>query len=617
MAITIEQNVGVTNGSKESFQQYVSKEPRVQSQSKAGPAIDIWHNPLLVYEDAKRRVPHHSQAAEPFGKINKFPPDDECSALIAMLRASAKNKDLTEGVRLHDDILKRGLLRRCSDALAFMYANCGAFSKAKELLYAYHSKDLFSWTALIAGYARQGLYQDSLNCFQKLQSEGLSPDAVTFASILKACGNLKAADMGKNIHDEIARQGLLGNDIVLGSALVYMYAKCGALASAQQVLEELPTRNVVSWSALIAGYAQEGQGEQALHCFERMQREGFSPDEVTFVCVLKACGTIGAVDKGEQIHEVIARQGLLDNNIVLGSALVDMYAKFGALTKAQQILEEMPSRNVVSWSALIAGYAQEGQGEQALSCFKQMQREGLSPNAITFASILKACGSIGDIERGEQIYDEVARQGLLGKNVILGTAVVDMYVKCGALAKAQKVLEELPYRDSVSWSALITGLSHQGQGEQALKCFQQMLSEGLSPDAVTFSCVLNSCSHLGLLEDAHMYFMNMNRKYGVKPSIEHYTCMVDLFGRAGHLDKAARIIQEMPFYDYAAVLSTLLGACRKWGDVNVGRWAFEQAINIDKRDGSTYVIMADTYAAAGMQEDANMINFLKMENCGM
>ncbi|KAI5060788.1 hypothetical protein GOP47_0025208 [Adiantum capillus-veneris] len=613
MATTIQQNVGVATSSQERAHHYDSRKPRGDSQCKAGPAVDTWHNPSLHYEEGLA-LATQSQDTE---NNKKSALDDGCSALIAMLRACGKCKDLQQGIRLHDEILKRHFLRRCSDALATMYAKCGALSKAKELLYKHHSKDLYSWTDLIAGYARQGLYHDALECFRQMQYEGLSPDAVTFACILKACGNLKASNMGKRIHDEIARQGLLGTDMVLASALVDMYAKCGALASAQQVLEELPFRNVVSWSALIAGYAQEGQGEQALHCFEQMQCEGFSPDEVTFACVLKACGTIEDVDKGKQIHEEIAKQGFLDTNIVLGSALVDMYAKCGALAKAQQVLEEMPSRNVVSWSALIAGYAQQGLGKEALNCFDQMKREGLSPNAVTYSSVLKACGSIQDIDRGEQIYDQIARQGLLGNNIVLGTAVVDMYVKCGALAKAQKVLEELPSRDAVSWSALITGFCHQGQGEQALTCFKQMLSEGLSPDAVTFSCILNTCSHLGLLEDAHMYFMAMNTKYGVKPSIEHYTCMVDLFGRAGHLDKAARVIQEMPFYDHVAVLSTLMGACRKWGDVNVGRWAFEQAVNVDKRDGSTYVIMADIYAAAGMQEDADMINFMKVENCGI
>eukprot|EP00250_Pteridium_aquilinum_P020378 c24792_g8_i1 orf=2-454(+) len=150
-----------------------------------------------------------------------------------------------------------------------------------------------------------------------------------------------------------------------------------------------------------------------------------------------------------------------------------------------------------------------------------------------------------------------------------------MYAKCGALTKAEQVLAELPSRNVITWSALITGYAQQGQDEQALNCFDRMQCERILPDKVTFACVLNACSHLGLVEDGHNYFVSMSAKYGLKPELEHYTCMVDLYGRAGHLDEAAGVIHGMQASDYSAIWSALLGACQKWGDVNVGRWAFE------------------------------------------
>lgn len=551
-----------------------------------------------------------SQPVEGYGKAFQ----NESSDFVALLRCCTKNKDLQRGTRIHDNILRRGLLHECSDALVTMYAKCGALSKAKALLDMHKSVDIITWNTLFAAYARSGQGQEALSCFEAMQREGIAPNAVSYACILKSCGNLRAYDKGKQIHDEIDRQGLLQNDLVLGNALVDMYVKCGDLLKAQGVLEQLPFRNVISWSTLIAGYAQWGQGEEALDCFECMLCEGIPPNAMTYSSILKACGIIKDFDKGKQIHDEIQRQGLLHEDHVLCGALVDMYAKWGALSKARRVLEELPARNVFSWSALIAGYAEKGHGEQALDCFELMQREGIPPNAITYASILKSCGAIGAIDKGIEIHDKIASLGLLRNNSVLGNALVDMYAKCGAVSKAHRVLEGLPTRNVVSWSALIAGYAQQGQGEQALDCFRRMQCEGISPNAVTFSSVLNVCSHLGLVEEGNMIFQSMRTKYGVKPDVESYTCMIDLFGRVGHLEKAVGLIEEMPYTNHPVIWHALLGACRRWGDISIGRWAFEQAIQIDISDGPAYILMGSIYVVAGMHENARDIEAMRLEN---
>ncbi|KAH7434140.1 hypothetical protein KP509_06G002000 [Ceratopteris richardii] len=309
-----------------------------------------------------------------------------------------------------------------------------------------------------------------------------------------------------------------------------MYAKCGDFSKAQDVLQNLPFRDVVSWSALIAGYAKEGQAEQALKCFHRMQHEGIRPNA------------------GKKIHDVEKNQGFLQNNVELGTALVDMYAKCGALSKAKCVFDSLLHRDVVCWNALIVGYMHDGQGERALDCFKRMKHDGITPNATTYACTFKACASIGACDEGHKIHDEIERQGLLEVDIMVGNALVDMYAKCGKLSKAQEVLHQLPFRDVVSWNALITVFAHGGLGEQALSCFDKMQSEGISPDVVSFLCILNVCSHLGLVDKGYEYFVNMTTKYGIIPNSKCFTCIIDLFGRAGHLEKAVQLIQEMPKY---------------------------------------------------------------------
>ena len=233
-----------------------------------------------------------------------------------------------------------------------------------------------------------------MNCFKQMKKEGLTPDVVTFLSLLKACGNTKSIDMGKQIHNEIMGRDLLEENIALGNALVAMYTKCGVVDKAQQVLEELPTRDVVGWSTLITGYTQQGRGHEALKCAERMRSEGLSSDIVTYICILKVCGKTKDLEKGTEIHNQILNRGFIGKDVMLGNALVDMYAKCGMLARAEEMLNELPSRNVVTWNALITGHAQQEQGLDALECFERMQIEGLSPYVTSFICVLKACGNI-------------------------------------------------------------------------------------------------------------------------------------------------------------------------------------------------------------------------------
>ena len=196
---------------------------------------------------------------------------------------------------------------------------------------------------------------------------------------------------------------------------------------------------------------------------------------------------------------------------------------------------------------------------------------------------------------------------------MLGNVLVDMYAKCGILAKAQEVLEELPRRNVACWNALITGYAQQGQGKEALNCLERMLKEGISPDEVTFLCVLSACSHAGLLNDAEILFESMGTKYGIHPNLEHYTCMVMAFGCAGQFDKATSQIKKMPCPDYPAVWHVLLGSCRKWTNVKLGKLVFDQTIQLDNTCASAYILMANIFAAAGMQQDAEKVEAMRQE----
>ena len=532
-----------------------------------------------------------------------------------ILRACGSMKTIEKGLKIHEEIVSRDLLKKdamLGASLVDMYVKCGVLTRAHEVLKELQTRNVVSWNALISGYVHHGQFCEALNYFEEMQLQGISPNAITFTCILKACGSTGAIDKGKRIHEEIVGQRLLEKDIVLGNALVDMYTKCGVLTKAQSVLEELPKRDIVSWSTVIAGYAQHGQLHEALDCFRKMRSEGLYPNAITFVCLLKACGSAGALNKGEQIHDEIVSRCLLEKDIVLGNALVDMYAKCGVLSKAEKVLEALPVRNVISWSTLIMGHAQHGQCHEALNCIERMEREGLCPNSITFICILKACGNSGAIDEGKRIHEKIVSKELLDKDIMLGTALVDMYAKCGMLSTAQTLLEELPVRDVVSWSTLIAGYAQQGKGCEALKCFNSMQMEGFSPDEIMFLCMLNACGHSGLMYEAEMLFANMLQKYNVAPNFEHYACMVLIFGCGGNFEKAMSVITAMPSRNPCAVWLSLLSTSRKWGNVKLARLAFNQVVRLDKSCTAAYALMANTLADNDMQENAENIESTRL-----
>ncbi|KAH7353034.1 hypothetical protein KP509_19G076100 [Ceratopteris richardii] len=499
-----------------------------------------------------------------------------------ILKACGEIRAIENGKRIHEEIVRKGLLGKdmvLATALVDMYSKCDALERAQLVFCEISVRDVGLWNALITGYSDNGYAEQALIIFEQMKGEGISPDAVTYAAALRACGILRASEKGRGIHDDIMVRWDWKINNAVGLALVDMYAKCGLLLKAQQVVDELPFQDVASWNVIISGYYQLGHYEDALQYFEKMKSHGLSPDTVTFACLLKVYGRLGAVKEGEGLYSQILEKGLLKEYNVLGSALVDMFAKFGAFARAEEVFYKLPVRDVVSWTALIAGYSLYGYNEEAIDCYEKMKQDGSSPDDVTFACVLKACGSIGAFEKGEEVHAEIAREGLLGKFCLIGNALVDMYAKCGALARAQEVFDKLPIQDKVCWTALIAGFCQHGYFRKALHLFNRMKEKALSPDALTLTCILKACGSLGATEKGKMYFESMASMYGIPPQLEHYTCMVVLFGKMGYFNNAFEMTNNMAAPH--VVWPTLLSVCQKRGNEKLGFLVFEHAICSD------------------------------------
>ncbi|KAH8940748.1 hypothetical protein BDL97_14G001500 [Sphagnum fallax] len=319
---------------------------------------------------------------------------------------------------------------------------------------------------------------------------------------------------------------------------------------------------------MILGYVKCGQGSKALELFHQMQQKGVQSDPVTFVGVLNACASMAALEEGRHAHEQIIQSGY-ESVAFVGNSLIDMYAKCGSMEDAKRVFNKLPSRDVVSWNVMIFGHVKYGQGQKALELFRQLQEEGVQPDFMTLVGVLNACASVVALEQGRRAHDWVIKSGW-DSNVFVGNSLIDMYAKCGNLEDALKVFNKMPSRDVVTWNAMIGGYAIHGHGKEALKQFEQMHEEGVQPDDTTFVCLLSACSHSGLLDEGLRFYSSMSTVYMISANLQHYTCMVDLLGRAGRLHEAENMVLAMPYKPQVAAWRALLGACRIHGNVEMG-----------------------------------------------
>ncbi|KAH7283176.1 hypothetical protein KP509_35G064900 [Ceratopteris richardii] len=526
----------------------------------------------------------------------------------AALKACATLGAIERGQKIHAEVVKEGLFLKndtvVDNTLVYMYAKCGLVSKAQELFDELPIRNTVTWNALIAGYTQNGQSEKALHLFDEMQLEGLPPDAFTYSCMLKACGLEGLVGKGLTLHMEIVNGGAFDSNLVVGNALVDMYVKCGLVVEAQDVFDNLCNKNVVAWSALIVGYANHGLCGQAIDCFEQMCLKGFHPNIVTFLGVLKACGSIGDTCMGQKVHlEIIKGEKMLDRDIALGTALVDMYAKCGLLVEAEDVFDDLPHQDIVAWNALLSGYANYLHGEAALNCFEQMRSRGFSPDLVTFASVMKACGCLGAFLKGQTVHCDVVRNGFLELDLLVGNALIDMYANCGMLKEAQNAFDSLPIRDLVSWNSVITGYAQSGKYENVFKLLHRLIIEFAKPDSVTFTLVLNTCCHNGLIDKMEAFIVMMDMEYGILPTKEHYVCLVDLFSRTGNTDLAIAITKVFPIPADVLVWNSLLGACKRQGNSTLGQWASEHVLQLGKQDPGVYVSLRNYHAAEGTDYD--------------
>ncbi|EFJ15424.1 hypothetical protein SELMODRAFT_118230 [Selaginella moellendorffii] len=483
-----------------------------------------------------------------------------------------------------------------------MFAKCGSLKESREVFDDCRWKDVLFWNSMIVAYSQSGHPREAIELFKSMGSSSppVEPNAITYTTVLAACSAVEALEQGKEVHRQMVDAGFQF-DAAAENSLVNMYAKCGSITEAREVFDGMKQRTVVSWTGIISAYVRKGHPREALDLYRKMGSEGVEPNGITFASVLSACSSLGALEEGKAVHAQMKAAGYKPD-LAVANALVSLYGKCGSVDSARKVFDRMKIRNVVSWTAMISSYAHHRHSEEAIQLYKAMD---VAPNAVTLASVLSACASLGNAEEGRAVHEKLASTTTgLATDEVLQNALLNMYAKCGDGDAARKIFDAMAVRDTMSWSTLIAAYTQHGRGGEAVEMCRSMELEGVQASSFIYGTVLTACSQAGLLESARHYFGCLTRDCGAPAKLEDYVCMATVLGRAGRLAEAEELLAVMPFEAEFVAWMGLLAACKAHNDVERGARVAEVLFRLEPLNEAPYVLLSNIYVAAGRQEEA-------------
>ncbi|KAL3649389.1 hypothetical protein CASFOL_005792 [Castilleja foliolosa] len=518
------------------------------------------------------------------------------------------------------------------------YLNSGDIVRARQLFDEVPHPDVYSWTLLISAYSKNGRSEEAIKLYTEVKNRRkIDPDKFVVLAAAKACAASGDLANAKEIHRD-ALNYRFSSDLLLGNALIDMFGKCKHFEGAESVFGNLGIRDVITWTSFCSCYVNCGLPRKALCAFREMGFNGISPNAMTLSSILPACSELKCLNLGREIHGFSIKNGMGDNMFV-NSALVDMYSSCSSIKRAELVFHNMSHPDVVSWNVIISAYFTNGECVKALNKFQQMTNKGVNldivswnsvisgcadngkpqealellrnmlqsgrkPNQITITSVLASCTSLELWRVGKEIHAYIVRNRFLD-DLTAVTALVLMYAKSGDLEMSNQLFRNMPSKDTVAWNTIIIANSMHGQGEKSMSLFNEMVESGAKPNSVTFTGILSGCSHSRMVDEGLSVFNSMKKEYNVEPDSEHYSCMVDVLGRGGRLIEAYNFIRQMPVEPSAAAWGALLGACRVYKNVDLGRIAANRLFEIEPGNPGNYVLLFNILVGAKLWEEAS------------
>ncbi|XVF23112.1 hypothetical protein REPUB_Repub13aG0009600 [Reevesia pubescens] len=529
-------------------------------------------------------------------------------------KACAKLSNLKYSQIVHNQILKSpfGNDIFIQTSMVDMYIKCDQVDYAYKAFESMPERDVAAWNAMLFGFAQLGFLDKVFSLFDEMRFTGIHPDSVTVVGLSLGVLSAKSLELVKGVHSLGIQIGVASN-VKVANTWIAVYAKCGDLASAEKVFDEINVvRTVISWNSMIAGYANFEHFLDAFDLYRRMLVDGIRPDASSIVSLISSCVQPEALFQGMLIHSHGIQLGC-DLNLSITNTLISMYSKCGDINSARFLFDCMSDRTCVSWTVMISGYAEKGNMDEAMTLFYSMEKAGETPDLVTVLSLVSGCGQTGSLELGKWI-DSYAKSRGFKNDVMVCNALIGMYAKCGSMCEAREVFHAMPERTIVSWTTMISGCAMNGEFEEALDLFHQMRGLGFKPNPITFLAVLQACTHAGFLDKGWEFFNMMTTIYDINPALDHYSCMADLLGRKGKLIEALEFVLNMPIKHDVGIWSALLSACKVHHNIEIGKYVANRLFEMEPQVAAPYVEMANIYASTGRWDGVSMIRLLMKSN---
>lgn len=427
-----------------------------------------------------------------------------------------------------------------------------------------HSDNVYLWNSIIRALTQNRMFSEALDFYSQMQKLKLRPDCFTLPSVINSCAGLLDFEMGKIVYDHVLDMGF-GSDLYVGNSLIDMYARFSCLDEARTVFEGMPRRDIVSWNSLISGYSANEKWEQALDMYFQLRMSSMVPDSFTISSVLPACGSLVVTEEGQIIHGLVHKIGIEKDRLV-NNGLLSMYCKFDRLMDARSIFDNMIDRDTVSWNTMICGYSQLGVFKEPIKLFQEMVSR-LKPDLLTITAVLRACGHMGDLNRGRSVHEYMRRNGY-ECDTTAGNILITMYEKCGNLQASHEVFDQMTCRDSVSWNSLINGYIQNGCYKEGIELYKMMNRMESKPDSVTFITLLSMCTELVVLTLGKEFHCSIT-KLGFDSSLIVANAIVDMYAKCSNIEDALKEFEKMETRD-VVTWNTIVAGCVQTGDCSLG-----------------------------------------------
>ncbi|KAI3700607.1 hypothetical protein L2E82_45243 [Cichorium intybus] len=486
-----------------------------------------------------------------------------------------------------------------------MFSELGSIESARKIFDDSSLRNIEIWNTMISGYVQKNMPLEAIDLFIHLlnTSDDVTIDDVTLISVLTAASQLQRIDLAKQIHAYIIKSVSLLPVIVMNGIIV-MYSRCNSIQESLKAFQSMDEKDTVSWNTMISSFIQNGMDNEGLKLVFDMQKEGFLIDDVTITALLSAASNLRNWEIGKQTHGYLIRNGIQYEGIE--SYLIDMYAKSGLIKVAQNLFERscLDDRDQATWNTMIAGNSQNGLIKPALEVFKQMIENKVPPNSVTLASILPGCSMIGSLKLAKEVHSFAIRR-FLDHNIFVHSALVDMYSKLGIITYAENVFSLSLEKNAVTYTNMILGYGQHGMCEKSLRLFNSMKENGVKPDSVTIVAVLCACSYSGLVDEGLRLFESMEEEYEIVPSVEHYSCVVDMLGRVGRVSEAYDFVQKLGEKgNDLRIWGSLMGSCRTHGEFRLGKAVAQKLVEmgVGNKNAGYHVLLSNMYAEEGNWE---------------